>query len=161
MKDKYTSDRPMEIAFEFIIICILSVWALFVMSMCGCTDAHLNAFKSGVVSVSECALHTSLGCASQAAAGCETPSTMDGYGDYGQCLVNKSASCSGRGLGLCLLKGIGNAIGSTSVAAGGVGCTGEESLDEVRACVGDVTLVTESEAVSAVAACYRRVCMGN
>ena len=67
MKDKYTSDRPMEIAFEFIIICILSVWALFVMSMCGCTDAHLNAFKSGVVSVSECALHTSLGCASQAA----------------------------------------------------------------------------------------------
>ena len=159
MRDKYTADKPMEIAFEFIIICILSVWALFVMSMCGCTDAHLSAFKSGVVSVSECALHTSLGCASQAAAGCETPSTMDGYGDYGQCLVNKSASCSGRGLGLCLLKGIGNASGSTSVAAGGVGCTGEEGMEEVRACVGDVTLETESEAVSAVAACYRRVCM--
>ena len=32
-----------------------------------------------------------------------------------------------------------------------VGYTGEESLDEVRACVGDVTLETESEAVSAVA----------
>tara|TARA_R100001230_G_C5666989_1_gene171673 strand:- start:677 stop:1162 length:486 start_codon:yes stop_codon:yes gene_type:complete len=158
-KERYTSDRPMEIAFEFIIICIISVWALFVMSMCGCTEAHLNAFKSGVVSVSECALHTSLGCASQAAAGCDTPSNMDGYGDYGQCLVNKSASCSGRGLGLCLLKGIGNAVGSMSVAAGGVGCTGEEGMKEVRECVADVTLETESEAVSAVAACYRRVCL--
>jgi len=159
MKSKYTSDKPMEIAFEFIIVCILSMWALLAMSMCGCTEAHLNAFKSGVVSVSECALHTSLGCASQAAAGCETPSTMDGYSDYGQCLVKHSASCSGRGLGMCMLKGIANVVGTASVAAGGVGCTGEEGMEEVRSCVGDVTLETESEAISAVAACYRRVCM--
>ena len=58
-----------------------------------------------------------------------------------------------------MLKGIANVVGTASVAAGGVGCTGEEGMEEVRSCVGDVTLETESEAISAVAACYRRVCM--
>tara|TARA_R100001086_G_scaffold51514_4_gene22967 strand:- start:4191 stop:4691 length:501 start_codon:yes stop_codon:yes gene_type:complete len=158
-KHRYTSDKPMEIAFEFIGMCMLVLWSLIALSMCGCTKAQWSEFQSSVVTVSECALHTSLGCASQAAAGCTTPSSMNGYGEYGQCLVDKSASCSGRGLGLCLLKGIGNAVGSTSVAAGGVGCTGDEGMSEVRHCVADVTLETESEAVSAVAACYRRVCL--
>jgi hypothetical protein len=60
---------------------------------------------------------------------------------------------------LCLLKGIANVVGSTSVAAGGVGCTGKEGLEEVQECVSDTTIETESEAVTAVAACYRYVCL--
>lgn len=156
---KYASDKPMEIVFEFVIICILAFWGLVAMSFCGCSPSHVKTFKNEIVSAGECALHTSLACASQATAGCELPGQGGDYGEYGQCLVNKSASCSGRGLGLCLLKGIVNVAGSTSVAAGGVGCSGEESLAEVKECVGDVTVETESEAVGAVAACYRRVCM--
>jgi hypothetical protein len=62
---------------------------------------------------------------------------------------------------MCLLKGIANAIGTTSVAAGGVGCVNEESLQEIESCVSDVTLETESEAVSAVAYCYRVACTGD
>jgi hypothetical protein len=130
-----------------------------ILSTCGCTEQTRRIFKDAAVSVSDCAFHTSLACASQASAGCEKPSNGEGYGEFGQCLVNRSASCSGRGLGLCLLKGIANVVGTTSVAAGGVGCTGDEALDQIRSCVLDTTLETESEAVSAVAYCYRFYCL--
>ena len=130
-----------------------------VFSTCGCTEQTRRIFKEAAVSVADCAFHTSLGCASQATAGCEKPSNGDGYGEFGQCLIDRSSSCAGRGLGLCLMKGIANAVGSTFVAAGGVGCAGEGSLNQVRACVADTTLETESEAVTAVAYCYRAACL--
>ena len=57
------------------------------------------------------------------------------------------------------MKGLANVVGSTSVAAGGVGCVGEESLGGIRACVADTTLETEGEAVAAVAYCYRAACL--
>ena len=148
-----------SIPFKLTGIALAAIIISFALSTCGCTEQYKRIFKDAAVSVTDCAFHTSLGCASQATAGCDKPSNGGGYGEFGQCLVNKSASCSGRGLGLCLLKGIANVVGSTSVAAGGVGCTGEESLDEIRSCVSDTTLETESEAVSAVAYCYRSVCM--
>lgn len=61
---------------------------------------------------------------------------------------------------MCLLKGIASVVGTTSVAAGGAGCVNDSSIEEVKACVADVTLETESEAVSAVAYCYRAACIG-
>tara|TARA_R100000664_G_C2712863_1_gene108985 strand:- start:691 stop:879 length:189 start_codon:yes stop_codon:yes gene_type:complete len=61
---------------------------------------------------------------------------------------------------MCLLKGIASVVGTTSVAAGGVGCVNDSSLQEIESCVSDVTLETESEAVSAVAYCYRATCIG-
>ena len=160
------SDNADEIEMTFsalriIIICLFCLGLCIVLSLCGCTKAQRALFSSGVVTVADCALYTSLGCASQAVAGCDTPDVPgQGYGEFGQCLVNRSSSCAGRGLGLCLLKGITSVVGTTSVVAGGVGCTGDESLKEVRSCVADVTLETESEAVQAVAACYRRTCIG-
>lgn len=145
---------------QIIGIAFCAVFMMLVLSLCGCTEQSRQLFKQAAVSVADCAFHTSLGCASQATAGCDKPGEGDGYGEFGQCLVNRSASCSGRGLGLCLLKGIANVVGTTSVAAGGVGCTGDESMAEVKACVADVTLETEGEAVSAVAYCYRAACIG-
>ena len=133
---------------------------MVVFSLCGCTEQTKRIFKDAAVSVSDCAFHTSPACASQATAGCDKPSDGEGYGEFGKCLVNRSASCSGRGLGLCLLKGIASVVGTTSVAAGGVGCVNETSLQEIESCVSDVTLETESEAVSAVAYCYRVACIG-
>ena len=141
-------------------VCLATFFICLVMSMCGCTEQVKRVFRDAAVSVSDCAFHTSLGCASQATAGCDKPSEGEGYGEFGKCLVNRSASCSGRGLGLCLLKGIANAVGTTSVAAGGVGCVNDSSLQEIESCVSDVSLETESEAVSAVAYCYRVACMG-
>jgi hypothetical protein len=140
----------------FFAVCLI---LLLILSAFGCTEQSRRIFKDSVVSATDCAFHTSLACASQAAAGCEKPSNGEGYGEFGQCLVNRSASCSGRGLGVCLLKGIANVIGSTSVAAGGAGCVGSNSLDQVKACVADVTIETESDAVQTVAYCYRHVCM--
>tara|TARA_R100000278_G_scaffold46215_2_gene40170 strand:- start:7415 stop:7867 length:453 start_codon:yes stop_codon:yes gene_type:complete len=140
---------------------VVAIILLFAVTMCGCTEQSRQLFKDAAVSVSDCAFHTSLACASQATAGCDKPSDGEGYGEFGQCLVNRSASCSGRGLGMCLLKGIANVVGTTSVAAGGVGCVNDDSLEEIKTCVADVTLETESEAVSAVAYCYRSACIGD
>ena len=163
MRDgKYMPDGPMDAALKFICLMIASLWCMAAANNCGCTPYQQRMFKDAVVSVSDCALYTTLGCASQAVAGCDTPDHPgQGYGEFGQCLVNRSSSCTGRGLGLCLLKGISSVVGTTSVVAGGVGCTGDESLIEVRACVADVTLETESGAVQAVAACYRMECLGD
>mgnify|MGYP003112785005 FL=1 len=145
--------------FKLAMIGLVAIVLAVVFSTCGCTEQTRRIFKEAAVSVADCAFHTSLGCASQATAGCEKPSGGKGYGEFGQCLVDRSSSCAGRGLGLCLMKGLANVVGSTSVAAGGVGCVGEESLDQVRACVSDTTLETESEAVAAVAYCYRAACL--
>ena len=145
--------------FKLAMIGLVAIVLAVVFSTCGCTEQTRRIFKEAAVSVADCAFHTSLGCASQATAGFKKPSGGEGYGEFGQCLVDRSSSCAGRGLGLCLMKGLANVVGSTSVAAGGVGCVGEESLDQVRACVSDTTLETESEAVAAVAYCYRAACL--
>lgn len=156
---KYWYDGPMQAVFDFIGICYIVVLVLTIINYIGCTRVQRDTLKSAVVSVSDCAFHTSMACASQALAGCPSPSDGEGYGEFGNCLVDKSASCSGRGLGLCLLKGVVNVAGSLNVAGGGVGCTGNEGISEVKSCVSDVTLETEVDAVNAVAACYRHVCM--
>ena len=168
MSYKKQQSKPRQLATEdeylystFKLFCgVFSLMFLaIVLSLCGCTEQTKRIFKNAAVSVSDCAFHTSLACASQATAGCDKPSGGEGYGEFGKCLVNRSASCSGRGLGMCLLKGIANVVGTTSVAAGGVGCVNEESLQEVEGCVSDVTIETESDAVQTVAYCYRQVCM--
>jgi len=160
MRDgKYWYDGPMQAAFDFIGICIIVAWVVVALNCLGCTRIQRDAFRSSVVDVSDCAFHTSVACAAQALTGCESPVSGSGYGEFGECLVDKSASCSGRGLGMCLLRGVVNVAGTLSVGAGGVGCTSEENLAEVKSCVADVETETEAEAVGAVAACFRRVCM--
>ena len=160
-QDQVLNDGAFADAIKIISVCLATFFICIVMSLCGCTEQMKRTFRDAAVSVSDCAFHTSLGCASQATAGCDKPSGGEGYGEFGKCLVNRSASCSGRGLGMCLLKGIASVVGTTSVAAGGVGCVNDSSLQEIESCVSDVTLETESEAVSAVAYCYRVACMGD
>jgi len=160
-QDQVLNDGAFADAIKIISVCLATFFICLVMSLCGCTEQMKRTFRDAAVSVSDCAFHTSLGCASQATAGCDKPSGGEGYGEFGKCLVNRSASCSGRGLGMCLLKGIASVVGTTSVAAGGVGCVNDSSLQEIESCVSDVTLETESEAVSAVAYCYRVACMGD
>ena len=159
-QDQVLNDGAFADAIKIISVCLATFFICLVMSLCGCTEQMKRTFRDAAVSVSDCAFHTSLGCASQATAGCDKPSEGEGYGEFGKCLVNRSASCSGRGLGMCLLKGIASVVGTTSVAAGGVGCVNDSSLQEIESCVSDVTLETESEAVSAVAYCYRATCIG-
>ena len=156
-----TEDEYLETTFKLFCGVFILIALAITMTLCGCTEQTKRIFKEAAVSVSDCAFHTSLACASQATAGCEKPSGGEGYGEFGQCLVNRSASCSGRGLGMCLLKGIASVVGTTSVAAGGAGCVNDQSIEKVKACVADVTLETESEAVSAVAYCYRATCIGD
>ena len=161
MKDgKYMPDGPMDAAIKFILLVVASIWCLAVVNSCGCTPHQQRMFTDAFVNVADCALYTSLGCASQSVSGCDRPAASGGdYRKFGKCLVGRSSSCAGRGLSLCLLGGIVNVAGTSSVVAGGVGCTGEIGISKVNDCVSDTTLESESDTVQAVAACYRMVCM--
>jgi len=132
-----------------------------VASNCGCTASQRAAVKGGIITVGDCAMHTALACASQALGGCNEERSTENFEGLGQCLVGQSASCVGRGLATCLYTGVVAVVGSRHVVAGGVGCTGEEDLEVVGACVRDVDrLESEQEAVGAVASCYLAVCFG-
>jgi hypothetical protein len=45
------------------------------------------------------------------------------------------------------------------VAAGGVGCSSPPLQAKIQACISDTTIETEEEAIEAVAACQRQVCL--
>jgi hypothetical protein len=45
------------------------------------------------------------------------------------------------------------------VVSGGVGCSSEAMQAKIHTCVSDTTIETEEEAVEAVAACQRQVCL--
>tara|TARA_R110002012_G_scaffold2527_4_gene12246 strand:+ start:13382 stop:13561 length:180 start_codon:yes stop_codon:yes gene_type:complete len=45
------------------------------------------------------------------------------------------------------------------VVSGGVGCSSEPLQAKIQACISDTTIETEEEAIEAVAACQRRVCL--
>lgn len=136
------------------------LWVIVIASQCGCTQSQLRSINRGVVTAGDCALHTSMACASQALGACNEhrEGSGSGYGNLGGCLVREAASCTGRGIGRCLYAGLVRAVGGGPVVAGGIGCTGEESLETVESCVRDTTIESEAEAVGAVASCYLVVC---
>jgi hypothetical protein len=138
------------------IVAILSFTAL--MSGAGCTAHQLRAFEGGLVSLGDCSLYSSIGCASQAMAGCSTPAGGDEWNDYGSCLAEKSMSCASNALARCSYRAIAAAVDGP-VVMGGTGC--REDIAAIQACIGDTEIETEAEAVQAVAWCQRRVCLGS
>jgi hypothetical protein len=100
----------------------------------GCTSAQLASLGDGLVGLKDCSLHSSLGCAAQAMAGCATPEASDGmaWGSYGDCLAQKSMACGSKALALCSYRAISVAAGGP-VVMGGVGCNDEKGRAAVRA----------------------------
>lgn len=143
------------------------VWvgaALLFFLLClsaGCSPSQLQALRDGAVSLGSCSLHTSLACTSQSIGACEVPrDTWDGddWGRHAKCIANKSGACSSRGIAQCALNAAMRASGAL-VVSGGIGCSSGEFQAEIQACVSDTTIETEEEAIEAVAACQRRVCL--
>ena len=143
------------------IIGVIAVVILILYTAIGCTAMQQQMLKDGFVSLGDCAILSSLGCASQSMGGCPPPLTSwngDEWGDYGECLAEKSMACSTSALAKCAYRSIVDAIEGPYVG-GGVGCSGPEKQSEIMACVRDGEYETEAEAVNAVAACQRLVCL--
>tara|TARA_Y100001938_G_C7943970_1_gene355766 strand:- start:49 stop:543 length:495 start_codon:yes stop_codon:yes gene_type:complete len=161
MKKRFHNDPEMEVVFKFMGGAVVLLYFMLALTQCesGCTPYQKQLFKDSFVSTADCSFHTSLACASQAMSGCDRVDSPGGsYKEFGDCLVTRSTSCAGKGLSMCLLGGMANVAGGI-FAAGGVGCSGQESVDEIKACVRDAEMETEAEAVQAVAYCTRKVCM--
>ena len=127
----------------------------------GCTALQQQQIKDGFVSAAECSMLSAIGCAAQSMGACPPPLTVWGgaeWGDYGDCLVERSASCSTTALARCAYRSIADAIDGP-VVAGGVGCSGPQEQEAIKACVRDSTVESEEEAIQAVAWCQKKVCM--
>ena len=107
------------------IIGVIAVVILILYTAIGCTAMQKQMLKDGFVSLGDCAILSSLGCASQSMGGCPPPLTSWNGDDWG----------------------------------GYVGGTGPKKQSEILACVRDSEYETEAEAVTAVAACQRLICL--
>jgi hypothetical protein len=153
---RYARDLFLEIQVAlWSAVIVLSVCALMIGP--GCTAYQLAALEDGLVSLGDCSLYSSVGCASQAMAGCATPDESGDWNNYGSCLAEKSMGCASSALARCSYRAIAAAVGGP-VVMGGTGCKAE--LDKVKSCVNDTEIETEAEAVQAVAWCQRFVCQG-
>jgi hypothetical protein len=153
---RFAHDFYMEIQVAlWTVVIVLAACALLITP--GCTASQLAALEDGFVSLGDCSLYSSVGCASQAMAGCATPDKSGDWSDYGDCLAEKSMGCASSALARCSYRAIASAVGGP-VVMGGIGCKAE--LDKVRSCVKDAEMETEAEAVQAVAWCQRFVCQG-
>ena len=155
---RFAHDFYMEIQVAlWTVVIVLSLCALLITP--GCTASQLAALEDGLVSMGDCSLYSSVGCASQAMAGCQLPSASDeNWSPYADCLVDKSIACGSAALARCSFRAISEATGGL-FGGGGAGCKDEESRAEIRECVSDSRLESEAEAVQAVAYCTRLVCM--
>lgn len=123
-----------------------------------CTPAQIESLKETGWNTIDCAAHSSLGCAGQAAGACEAPSASGGgWGVYAECLASVSQGCMVKGLSRCALSGIAS-IFSGPLIAGGVGCGDDLSREQVDLCLGRRQIASQREAIEASAGCWRDVC---
>jgi hypothetical protein len=152
---RWESDPSMDLqAILWGVVIVFSIAVVFFSS--GCAAFNSGAFKDGVVDASDCALHTSLGCAAQSLAACGSPSVDDGgeWKSFGACLASASASCAKKGLARCAVTAMIGAVGGP-IVSGGAPC----SMDDVDDCVQAAEYDSKASAAEAVARCQRRVCM--
>ena len=150
-------DRDLNMEVQAIFWGCVVVFSLIAsLFVSGCSVFTSDAFKDGVVDASDCALHTSLGCAAQSLAACGAPSVGDGgeWKPFGACLAEASAACAKKGLARCAVTAMLGAVGGP-IVAGGAPC----NMDDVNDCVQSAEYDSKASAAEAVAWCQRRVCM--
>lgn len=156
---RFAHDFYMEIQVAlWTVVIVLSLCALLITP--GCTASQLAALEDGLVSMGDCSLYSSVGCASQAMAGCQLPenSGEQGWGSYGDCLVEKSLSCGSAALARCSYRAIAAATGGP-IIIGGTGCKDDDSKAAIKSCVSESSLENEAGAVESVARCTRKICL--
>ena len=158
-RKRWESDPSMDIqAILWGAVIVFSFVTMILSS--GCTASQLAALEDGLVSMGDCSLYSSVGCASQAMAGCQLPenSGEQGWGSYGDCLVEKSLSCGSAALARCSYRAIAAAAGGP-IIIGGTGCKDDDSKAAIKSCVAESGLENEAGAVESVARCTRKICL--
>ena len=123
-----------------------------------CTPAQIDSLKRSAWSSVDCGLHSSLGCAGQAAGACTLSNfQQDDFNGYATCLASAAQSCMTSSLARCALAGMASVV-SGPIVAGGAGCGDEEARDQVTECVTSSQVSNEAEAVHVAAECWRSVC---
>ena len=154
---KFVYDVYKIIRIPIIIFLTLYLLVILSVSLFGCTAAQRQIFKDGAVTTGDCALHSSLACATQSLAACAIPSFDGGdWKTYSRCVSESSMICQTQALARCMMLGISKFADGGPVIAGGVGCT--HLKDEIDLCVADLECETEAECVQGVAYCYETIC---
>ena len=134
--------------------------SLFIGFLCAlsCTAGQREGLKKTAFTALDCSLHSSLGCAGQAAGACEVPSvSSDGWGVYAECLSHTAQGCMTKSLARCALAGIAATVAGP-IVGGGSGCGSDVHAERVQLCVAQQPISNQIEAVDAAAHCWREVC---
>jgi hypothetical protein len=154
---KFVYDVYKIIRIPVIVFIALYLLVILSVSLFGCTSAQRQLFKDGAVTTGDCALHSSLACATQSLAACALPSFDGGdWKTYSKCVSESSMLCQTQALARCMMLGISRFADGGPVIAGGVGCA--HLKDKIDLCVADLECETEAECVQGVAYCYETIC---
>lgn len=127
-------------------------------ALLSCTPSQKEELKKTAWSAFDCGLHSSLGCAGQAAGACQLPSLDGGnWGVYAECISTTAQGCMVKSLGRCALAGIASTI-TGPIVGGGSGCSTDVHAERVQLCVAQKDITNEFEAIDASASCWRDVC---
>jgi len=132
---------------------------LLYLSSLGCNDKQREHLKETGWTALDCSLYSSIGCAGQAAGGCESPSlsNSESWGTYAECLAITAQGCITKSLGRCALAGIASVV-SGPIVSGGSGCGQEEHREEALQCLLGEEIESERDAIESSAKCWRKVC---
>lgn len=123
-----------------------------------CTPAQREELKKTAFTSLDCSLHSSLGCAGQAAGACALPSVDGGnWGTYAECLSHTAQGCMTKSLARCALAGVASLV-SGPIVGGGTGCGSDVHAEQVQLCVGGKEINNQHQAMTAAAECWRDVC---
>lgn len=140
----------------FVLLCV----GLLLLGLVRCTPAQRAALRSGAWTTTDCSLHSSLGCAGQAAGACQLPSVSDSrasWGSYAECIGSVSQGCMVKGLARCAFAGLAATV-SGPIVSGSSGCGSEEEAQAVQLCISTEEIGSRREAVEASASCWREIC---
>ena len=149
-------DRSLWIDSIFVFLC----FSLLLLGLVRCTPSQRAALKAGAWTATDCSLHSSLGCAGQAAGACQLPSvsaSRNSWGAYAECIGSVSQGCMVKGLARCAFAGLAAAV-SGPIVSGSSGCGSEEEAHEVQLCIAKEEISSRREAIEASAGCWRQVC---
>jgi hypothetical protein len=150
----FTNVPRADLALLFLGACLLCLGIL------KCTPAQLEALEAAGWSAADCGLHSSLGCAGQAAGACELPSVTaseNQWGTYAECMGSVAQGCMIKSLARCTLAGVARVV-SGPIVAGSSGCGSEETAHSVQVCIAGEEVGNERQAVEASAKCWREAC---
>lgn len=136
---------------NFVVTGLLCFWVI------GCAPGQKEHIKKTAWSTLDCGLHSTLGCAGQAAGSCDLPSISGDWLSYAKCVSTASQSCVTKSLSRCAFSGMA-AVVKGPIVGGSAGCGGDEKVEQVELCVESKGIENQFDAIEASSDCWMKVC---